>query len=161
MVQITEITSGIAPGDRMAMPRILNVSRPVCMYCANNTSDVMLVQVLLNQACAGAPQGGPFGWAHGLRRLVPDGRFGSITESWIRGLQNDPTYGLRGGGDGRVDPASGDRDTTITEAPYTIYLLNVYASQRDRSFIGNLHMNHAVPAYLRRHIIAAKEAADV
>lgn len=161
MVQISEITGGWVDTDRMRLGRILNVSRPVCSYCTNNTSDVMLVQVLLNKGCANAPQGGSFAWAHGLRRLVPDGRFGPVTESWIRGLQDDPAYGIPGGSDGRVDPASSSRDASNTGSVYTIYLLNIYCHQRDRSFLGDLHTDRSVPAYLRRHIVAAKADAGV
>lgn len=161
MVQMTDITGGWTEYHRMRLGRIINVSRPVCSYCTNNTSDVMLVQVLLNKACGDAPVGGPFAWSQALPRLRPDGVFGTKTKDWIVGLQSDPVYGMGLHEDGRIDPATATLRASLTDTVYTIYILNVFCHQRDRSFLANLHTDHSVPAYLRRHISGAIAGAGV
>ncbi|MBX7169376.1 MAG: hypothetical protein K1X72_00365 [Pyrinomonadaceae bacterium] len=126
-----------------------NVNDSVGAGGKNNTEDVKVVQFFLQRAYLTSSFKNNKTWGD----MIPDGKCGPITNSWIRKFQMDcHKLGANPLIDGLVDKANNpnnNRIGSLSHTDYTIRLLNNVLRHDDKDVYKNLTTHPKVPADLK------------
>ncbi|HRH41523.1 MAG TPA: hypothetical protein PKY82_07745 [Pyrinomonadaceae bacterium] len=126
-----------------------NVNDSVGSGGKNNTEDVKVVQFFLKRAYLTDELKNGKTWGE----MVPDGKCGPITNSWIRKFQIDCNrLGNNTLVDGLIDKANNPQNNrigSISQTNYTIRLLNNLLRHLDKEVYKNLTTHREVPPDLK------------